>query len=378
MKTVLLQENFVSALKQINRIVPNKPQLPILQTIKIEATPTELQLTATDLQVGMQIDVPAQTENPGSMAVPARVLVDTIQALPPGQVTLELDEHRLTVTTEKTKTNITTQPVDDFPEFVSPEGVEISITNEQIENIKQLVSFCATTDLARPVLATVGFMQKENGTELVATDGYRLAMLHDENITMPSEKVLIPISAFNEIVKLSQSDKQENTTLQYSEEQQQLFVTVGQTRLFTRLVEGAYPPYQKIVPDSCEYHIRFDGETFARYVKQSMIFSRQNSSTVQMKFGVEALEITGNSTNQGSFQAELPFTTEKDSKTIPTDVENAITIAFNGNYLLDFLNSVKPETIIFKMNEPLKPAIFMDPDQENWQYVVMPFRLNQA
>jgi len=367
----ILQENFNAGLKTITKVVPNRPQLPILSSVLITATETEITLAVTDLTIGIKTTIPAKVEQTGTIAVPAKLLSDMVSSFQPGKIHLEADDTTLTITAGKTKSTIAIQPADDFPELVSPQGKETIIQLEQLESLHKYVVFSAATDMARPVLATVSCRQEADkpGVLCAATDGFRLSLKQFSDLSLPQEELLIPLQALQEAYRIAQQQEADTISLQVSPELQQLFLTISNTEIFIRLVEGAYPPYQKIVPSNFTYEAIIDAEQLLHHVKQSLIFARETSNVVQFTFKEDQLHLSGSSTAAGSFEATMPVQNQ-------TGKEG--TIAFNGKYVVDLLNSIKPSEMWFGMSDTLKPALFADPSKEVWQHVIMPFRLNEA
>lgn len=371
MKVSLLQENLDQALKTVSKAVPSKPQLPILGSVLLSVANGEVFIAATDLYLGARVRVPASVIEEGTIAIPAKVFIDTIHALSPGKISLEASESTLTITSEKTSSTLQLQVADEFPSFPEKEGAEIEFKRSQLEEIDTLLGFAAATDQARLVLTTLLFRKSGDDLDVVSTDGFRLGVLKLATQTLPAElsEVLIPAKALNEIVRVAETQDQENISFMVSEELKQLFFTLKDTELYVRLVEGQFPPYEKILPTEFATSLTIDADSLLQHLKQAQIFARDSSNIVRLELSPEKIMIKARSTAHGEFAAEVAI----------SDVSGPTTetIAFNARYLQDFLTKVKPKTVWFGMNDALKPAVFKTSADDHYQYIVMPFRVNE-
>jgi DNA polymerase III subunit beta len=369
MKLQLLQENLDQALKTIAKAVPGKPQLPILSTVLLSVVNGEVLLSATDLYLGIRARVPASIEAEGSVAVPAKVFIDTIRSLSPGKISLELAGSSLKISSAKTKSSLQVQAADDFPDFPDPSGNKTQVLLDQLEQIDALLSFCVSADQARLILTTLLFRPNETSLEIVATDGFRLGVLKLDQASPVAEEVLIPAKALSEVVKIARQQKVEKIEFSVSQELKQLFFSMNDNEVFVRLVEGQFPPYQKIMPSEFATELTVDGAELQKHLKQAQVFARESSNIVKLELAAAELTITAASTAHGSFQAQL-------SASNVTGVPEA-SIAFNARYLMEFLTKVKPQLVWIGLSDPLKPAMFRPAEQKNYSYVVMPFRVNE-
>jgi len=373
MKFTVLQENLQIALKTVSKVVPSKPQLPILATMLCEVTNGEVVLSATDLYMGIRIRVPASIETEGTIAIPARTFADTISVLSAGKLALELTKQTLHIKSEKTKTTIQCQLHDDFPAFPDLEGEKVTVKLETLQKIDTQLGFITSSDQARLVLTTILFKPQDNGIEVVATDGFRLGRITTLETSIALENaVMIPAKAISEVVRIAEQQQDKEVSFTISQQQKQVFFTIGDTIVYVRLVEGDFPPYQKIMPESFDFEVTIDGEQLLDHLKQAQVMAREVSNIISFELQDEAVVLAVSGAAQGSFSASIPYNeaTKKPSE--------AFSISFNSKYLLDYLQKNKPAQITVKLNDPLKPVMLVNPTDETYQYVVMPFRVNQA
>lgn len=370
MQFTVLQENLKNALRVLTKAVPTKPQLPILSTILCTVGDGEVTLSATDLYMGVTVRIPASIETDGSLAIPGRMLIDTISLLPAGKIQLASDGQSMVVSSTTTKSTLQCFPPDDFPAFPDKVGQSFTLTTDTLKKIDENLSFAVGTDQARLVLTTLLFQPTDQGVEVIATDGFRLGRLRlDATELQLTTPLLVPAAALSEVFKIAEQQDKKQIEFTLSEEQKQLFFTIEDTTLYVRLVEGQFPPYQKILPTGFTTQAEVDGPSLLEHIKQAQVVAREVSNIIALTVSADSLVTSVTGSAQGAFSATLPVTKH---------TGETITIAFNSRYLLDFLAKTKPEQIFIGLNDSLKPALFRPADNPHYEYVVMPFRVNQA
>ena len=369
MKLEILQENLNAVLNQLNRIIPSKPQLPILSSILVEAKENQITLFATDLYLGIKTSVPGKVIKPGKIAIPGKMFFNIIKSLGVGKLKLDFAESTLTIISDDNRTTLACLDESDFPEFPEVDGTVHTLKSTSITEIQSMVSFSTSSDPTRPVLTAILFQFSQAGLLAVGTDGFRLATLSLKTEKMTEESsFLIPAKAIAEISKISSSQEVTEISLQISEQLKQIVLSIGQTQFFVRLIEGDYPPYQKIIPSDFILEAEIDGQEFESQLKRAQVFAKESSNIIRLKFSQAGLMISAVSsaygTQEGKMMAEIIRGESGE-------------IAFNSKYLLDFMSALKPEKISFLMNESLTPAMMRPTNKKEFQYIVMPFRVNE-
>lgn len=366
MQFTVLQENIRTALTLVAKAVPSRASLPILNSILLTADGMGIELAATDLYLGIKTSLPAVIDKPGKVAIPARVLLETIASMPAGKLTLSLQDTTLTIESDNVELKVPCLEGSEFPAFpeIAPELQ--STSTELWQNIMQEVGFAVGTDPNRLLLSAVLLEPTEHGLNIVATDGFRLAVSHSESsVAGASQKLLIPARAIAEVVKIATQQKTEEVQLAVDESQKQLLFIAGSTSMVVRLVEGDFPPYQKIMPADFAVEATWDTALFAEHLKRALIFGRESSYVVKMSIDGDKLVLTSRGSTAGEYRGQLPVKLLKGE---------GGQIAFNARYVLDLLNNVKSDQLWFGMNDSLKPAVFRPAGKQNYTYVVMPFR----
>lgn len=365
MKITVLQENLKTALGSLQRAIPSKPQLPILSSVRIEVTGNSLILAATDLYLGVRSTIPAQVQKEGVLVVPGEIFKNLIFSLSAGEVSLEKKDASLVIRYGNSTSSLPYQAAEEYPQFPEVGGTRYSLSSELLQRIESQVSFAAAIDATRPILASLLFSFKKEGLSVVGTDGFRLAILHTgEAVDGLEEEILIPVKAMSEVFRMVSQAQSKTVEFLFSRELKQVLFVVDGVEIYIRLIDGEYPPYQKIIPPEFSYSLSLDWEEFATQVKRALLFSRDSSNIVRLQIEKDVMRVNASSPAQGEYQGEVALTNSGENTEI----------AFNALYLLDFLNMHKEGELIFLMNESLKPAALKIQNVDDYTYIVMPFR----
>jgi DNA polymerase-3 subunit beta len=370
MNIQVLQENLHKVIQDLQKAIPSRPSLPILGCILLKTTSERtIQLSVTDLNMGILVTMDAQVIEPGEIAIPAKVFIDYISSLRAGEISLQLSGHQLSLKSSTSNATIPCLEAQDYPSFPEKDGDEIKFSADVLLPALQHISFTASVDEARPALTSILFSFTET-LEMVATDGFRLAVekISSFEKTSQLQTLLIPAKALQEVLRIATRKKVETISFQVSERLKQVFFSLGDVEILVRLMEADFPPYQKIIPSSFATTIVFDGEEFSQLLKTAMIFARESSGIIRFKIEENSLTLISASSALGQQESTVPILQKEGP-----DQE----IAFNARYLSEFLSVLKPEKIWLGMNESLKPAVLRPEGMNSLQYIVMPFRVNQ-
>lgn len=369
MKIKVLQENLNQTLQNLQKAIPSKPQLPILSSILFEIKKTDCIISATDLYFGVKSIIQVDSDEDFSFCVTGKQFKEIISSLSAGVLEMTLDGNTLTVKSGKTKANLACQNSSDYPPFPQVDGQEFVLSTEDLEKIDKAVAFSVSTDMARPVLTSLLFSFNQEQLKVVATDGFRLATLDLKNENQSNEKkLLIPAKSLNEVIRVAQKINAKSIKFKVSEELKQVyFMLDNNVEIFVRLIDGEYPPYERIIPSVFTTEVNFDTEEVLETLKSAMIFAREASNIVKFNFDKEGVTIMASSPSIGNFSSTL---------TLSSFTGNEANIAFNIKYIFDYLSAIKSKKHWFGMSESLKPAMFKPEEEKDYQYVVMPFKVN--
>ncbi len=368
MQITVLRSKLVRALKDARAAVARNPQLPILSSFLLETRDGRLIISATDLYLGIRSSVRGSDVEPGRVAAPAQVLYDLISSIPGEQVTLEAEDSHIRITTDDTDAQLQVLPADEFPQFPDPGEKEIKLDFETFDDILSQVAFAASSDETRPVLTGV-LLNLGKESEVVATDGFRLArrrlQAEFENL-----QLLVPANALREVHKIAAGRSVESVKLAIDTENKQLYASFEDVEVHIRLLEGDYPPYNRIIPESVATTVQLDAKELEQHLKSLQVFARDSSNVVHM-----SMDETSGTVSLSASSPSLG--TQKTSLQTEEQTGPPVEIAFNIDYLKDMLSAVKPDTITIGMNDSLQPASIHPDGEDRLTYVVMPFKLNQ-
>ncbi len=369
MKLKVLQENLNNSLNNLQKAIPSRPQLPILSSILIESTKDGCTASATDLYFGVRSVIQVDSEIEGKVVVPGKQFKEIVSSLSPGVLTLESDEGSLNIISEKTKTTLSCQSSDEYPPFPQVEGEEFILSFDQLDKIEKNVSFSTSIDMARPVLTAILFKFSNNSLEAVGTDGFRLSVLKLANNKDNTEEssFLVPAKALSEVFRIMVKLEAKEIKLKISRKLKQIFFSINGVLIFVRLIDGNYPPYEKIIPSEVKTEVIIDSDELMDNLKRAMIFARESSNIVRLIVNENDMEIKSSSPSFGNYSGKI-----KNVKIKGAPGE----IAFNIKYLMEYLSSTKENEHWFGMNESLRPAIFKPGKSSDHRYVIMPFKVN--
>ncbi|PIU03460.1 DNA polymerase III subunit beta [Candidatus Shapirobacteria bacterium CG08_land_8_20_14_0_20_39_18] len=377
MKLVILQEDLNKALVTVSRSVSSKSSLPILANILLETEEGRLKLSATNLEVGINYWLGVKIDNEGSITIPARIVNELIASLPAAKIELETKESTLFLSTNNFKINVAGLDSAEFPKvpFFPKNPLAVFGKEDLIKGLSQVV-IAAAQDEGRPVLTGVLFTSRIEGLTMVATDGYRLSLkkISAQEIDKSVEKLIIPGKTLQEVVRIAQEtadNKGGSITIKLglTTEKSQAVFSFPNIDFSTRLIEGEFPDYQKIIPQSSTTKVIFGKEEFLRAIKTASIIAREQANIVKLVIDPVGssgkMTITAETAQVGANESEIEAKTEGEK----------LEIAFNYRFLLDFLNVVEGDEIIFEAGGPLAPGVFKPTGDDSFLHIIMPVRI---
>jgi len=374
MKFSILQENLNKGLNTTNRFIASKAQLPILNNILIKTDQGRIKLSATNLEIGINLWLGAKIQKEGEICVPAKILTEYITSLPPQKINLENKKNLLEVNSDSYNANFITLPSVEFPIIPTLKNKpEISLSLKDLSKSISQVAFASTQDEGRPALTGVLIKTTKDGLILVATDGYRLSLKEIKGIKgleklSKHKEILIPSRALIEVGKIIGENKEDNDLgMSISKENNQVIFSTPNVEVISRLIEGKFPDFERIIPNKNTTKITVDTESFFQAVKSASIFARESSNIIQFEINNSQMEIISNSPQVGENKIKLEVKTEgKGGK-----------IAFNSRYLLDLLNNLNSELLTFEMSSSLNPGVFKPADDKSYLHIIMPIRVQE-
>ena len=362
MKLQVTQENLNKALGTVARVANTRGTLPVLANVLIKTVNNRLSIAATNLDIAITHYIGAKVDDEGSITVPARLMQDFVSSLPGGVINLDLDEYKLHIATDQYQSVINGVSAEEFP--VMPgisEGKRWTVAGPALKQGLQQVVMAASSDEARPVLTGVLLQTYEGRLYMAATDSYRLA---EKALTENAETIdlLVPGSAMQDLLRIV-SDFEGDVDV-ISDEQQVQF-RVGDVELVARLIEGKYPDYRKLIPESFAVTATLKRSDLLNVTKVSSLFARESAGSITINVDEEAQHISIR-----SVASQLG----ENTATANAKVLGSGVITLNSRYLLDALHALHGDDVVFGFNGKLEPTVLRDPSAQDYTHIVMPLK----
>ena len=371
MKFTVSQSVFLEGLQKIAGVVPTKSATPILENIFFDLDQSRLSITGTDLEVSVTTRIePLQAEESGAVALPARQIIETVRSLPDIQIHFESDSNnRVKMTTDQGGVyQVSGISKDNFPDLpVYREDQFVEVDNTVLSRMFNKTLFAVSTDELRPALMGVFVQIMPNELRMVATDGHRLSKIVNTAFRCDesSVRMIVPPKAVQIVLK--NLEGAERTKLIYSEKM--LCLSFGNTILFTRLVEGQYPDYERVIPKDNDKTMTIDKNLLLSSVKRVALYSSVLTHQVRFQLNKGKCVILSEDLDIGG-EAREELSVEYDA--------NAMEIGYNANYILDVLKQVDTNEVVFHLKTPMSAALISPATQkegESFQLLIMPIKL---
>ena len=364
MKIKLNRQEFITKLSQAMRFTSTKlSSLPALQGVYFRKEGKKLHLYSGNLNSFFHSTLAAEIEKEGSFIIEPKKLSEFVGFLSEGKLEIETNEKQLLIKSGKTNGRFPLLNIEDFPLPPKIEEKEQKLKTEFLTHNLPLVLFSASSDETRPALSGVNFLTNEE-LILVATDGFRLSLVKTKKEKqLPS--AIIPADFLREITHLIKDEKE--VDFSYSAKEKTILFRLGETEFYSRLIEGEFPPFEKVVPQEKKTTVKLEKEEFLRNVKLISVFARDFSYIIVLevkKGGVRFMPKTTAGEENSSFQeGETEGEEQK--------------VAFNYKFLLDLLNAADCKNIIIEILRSDAPVVFRMDNNQSFLHIIMPVRIQE-
>jgi DNA polymerase-3 subunit beta len=365
------KNHLAQALQVAGRAINPRSPLPILNHVLFQVQGDRLRCTATDLDFGVVMEVPASSVDSGSVACPARLLGEIVAKLPGAPIRIRAtSEGRLSVLCGRSKFEISTLPAEEFPGVpVASDTSQISVSQKALKTALRRVIFAvASSEESRAVMTGVLTHIEGNRLTLVSTDGRRMAYheVEIDNSEGISSHAVIPGRALAELSRLL-SDQDE--AVYFSLGKGQFYCTVGEVSMHSRLLEGVFPDYQRVMPTTFQRHLRIGREVLLSAIQRMLIVAqeKQSPNLLVMELESEVAVLSANTPDLGLAREELGAVYEGEP----------LKIAFNGKYLADALSVLDCEEVDLDLQDDARSGVLRPCESSDYKYVVMPVRLRE-
>jgi len=385
MDIVCKQSELNNAIQLVSRAVASRPTHPILSNLLVTAdeVTNKISLTGFDLNLGIQTSFDATVSQSGAITIPSRLLSEIVSKLPnesPVSLTVEELSDNILLKSERGSFNIKGIPSDDYPKLPFVEsGTSLEIDPVSFLQALKMTIFSSSNDESKQLLTGVNFKFKKSILESAATDGHRLAVIlnNDQDLNLQDNSddltesdfnlsVTIPTRSLREIEKLVNCKSHENPIKLFYDKGQVVFISANQI-ITTRTLEGTYPNYSQLIPDSFSKVFKFNNNSFIESLERIAVLADQQSSVVKIKLNDDRYaSISADAQDIGNAEELLPVTYSGEK----------LEIAFNVKYLLEGLRVISSENVLLKCNLSTTPAVLVPDDNiTSFTYLVMPVQV---
>jgi DNA polymerase III subunit beta len=367
LKLSIQTSELLAQLQTATRVASSRTSVQALSGVMISAEADELILLATDLEIGLRVPLAGEVTRPGAVVLPARLLLDVVRSLPDSSATLELrpTEQDVELISGAATFHLRTLRAEDFPKLPVPApDTRVTLPTQAFVDTALMVSKSASKDETRPVLT--GVLISANGDELrmVATDSYRLSVKRTglESSLAGGIEANVPARALQELARIAQGGDESELTVSLG--QNQIVFEIGRVVLSSRLIDGQFPNYRQLLPESVEHELRLSAREITEVVRRVSLLAQKNAP-LRMSFREGELTVSAETQDIGGASEALP---------VPFSGEQ-FEIGFNAEFIRDGLESVDSDEVVLKLISPLRPGLIESPDGD-FVYLIMPIRLS--
>ena len=368
MRFTISREKLQEGLTAVTATIPAKTTLPVLANILVETTERGIRLSGTDLDIAVSTEVAADVEAMGAITIPAKKLSEIARELPPSPVKMAAaGEQRVTLDCGRSHFKILGLPKDEFPSFPAVRFNESwRIRSGELQKLISHTSFAVSTEESRPILNGVLWELRPEMMRMVATNGHRLAKMElpIKTAAAPSSDLIVPPKALEQVRRLFPEDEE----LEIARGENHLGFRSPFTAVFTRLIEGPYPPYDQVIPRDNNRVAVADRAALTSALRRMSVIASDQTHRIRLSFNAALVRFSVQTPDLGEATDELPIRFTGD----PLD------IGFNANYLLEILRYIPTEEVKLTFKAPeraatLEPEGWSDP--ASYLCLVMPLRL---
>ena len=370
MELVVRKNDLLRELQLFQGIVERKNTIPILANVLMEAKDGEVRFLATDLEVALRSKCAATVAKGGSLTLPAKKLYEIVKSLPETDIRISEDKSGVKVAAERFESRMQTLPREDFPTLPeSGTGSSASLARTPLREMVTKTQFAITGEDTRYFLNGALFVLKPDSMSLVATDGHRLAL-----VTAPREKQgkkdaeddrpILPKKTLGELGRLLLDG---DGDISYERGENHLFFEVGGRLLISRMIDGQFPAYERVIPKGSDKHIEFVRCRLANALRRVALLSNERSRAVKFQVDKGKVDVTSSSPELGEAHETLPVEFNGGS----------MQICFNAQYVLDFLSAVSSDVVSLDLKDEVSQAVMKPVGVEGYDYtyVIMPMRV---
>lgn len=366
MKFSIVREDFLKPLQQVLGVVERRQTLPVLGNVLLNATADGIEFTTTDLEVELQANVALKVNDPGEITIPARKLGDICRTLPEGaKIEIQVQEDRVLIKSGRSRFTLSTLPAAEFPVVDEVAGAQrFSVPQQDLKELMERTHFSMAQQDVRYYLNGLMLELSREHLRAVATDGHRLALCDvDASIDgADGQQVIVPRKGIQELMRLLEDSEAPAHVMIGSNH---LRVTTPEIRFTSKLIDGRFPDYQRVLPKGGDKELVADREMLRQALTRTSILSNEKYRGIRLNLDAGALRIQAHNPDQEQADEEIEVDYQGES----------LEIGFNVTYLLEALTAVRAAQVQMVLSDPNSSALLREPGSDRCRYVVMPMRL---
>ena len=358
------KQEILEGISTVQKAITGKSTMPILEGIYIKTNEISLTLIGSDMDVSIQTTVNANIIEQGSIVIDAKIFGEIIRKLPNATIKIEtLENQIIRITCEKSVFDVVYMNTNEFPELPEiNEDLKISVKQNILKNMIKGTSFAIAQDETRPILQGILFEVKNKNLNLVALDGYRLAIKSEFLDTDIDIEVVIPGKTLNEVSKILE-DVDDIVNITFTNNH--ILFNLEKTKIISRLLEGKFINYNSLLPQEHKLLVDVNRQELQNAIERASLMAKDgNTNLIKLDIQQDNLIITSNS-QLGKVREEMSIKLQGDE----------VQIAFNSRYLLDVLKNIEDDEVVMKMTSGISPCVIEEKNSDNAKYLVLPVRV---
>lgn len=365
MKLRVTQERLAQALVLVGRVATTRSALPVLANVLLKAEKNQLLVVATNLEIAITQTIPGKIDQTGSITVPARLFSDYVSSIPTDSIDLSMENNKLHIVAGDYTSTVNGVSAEEFPALpsISKNGHKFSIDAGELKQALQQTILAASNDETRPVL-TGAYIHTHKGKIYIATtDSYRLAQ--KELSTKPESEfeLISPASALNDVLRVIGEGTSGNVEVTYDESQIK-FVYDG-SQLITRQIDGVFPQYRQLIPDSSDVSFSINKQEFVNITKVASLFARESAGSISLEVSEQdqSVSITSVASQVGENTSKAQAKVKGEGK-----------VTLNSRYLLEALGVIHENEVEFRFSGKISPCVLSPAKTKDYLHIIMPLK----
>ena len=361
------QSTLVKALNIVSKAVTSRTTIPILKGILINVDENGfVTMSASDLDISIENKFEVVDYEPGEIVVQAKLFSDIIRKLPSDIIYIEENEGNVLIKCSSSEFNIIGSPSDEFPKInLGSEGEKLVFDKEILKEMIKKTNFAASIDESRGVITGVLFEMKENSFNMVALDGFRMAVARENINNERKQNIIVPARTLNEVQKIISEAETEKEEIELILNDKRALFIIDNIKVVVRLLDGEYVKYNDILPKESQLQIVLNKNDLTDAIERASLFAKVGKNNlIKLNIKENEMEITSKS-EEGNVKEEVFIS--RDGKDL--------VIGFNSKYLLDSLKVIDDENIKMLFNTPISPCLIRPIEGNEYEYLVLPVRI---